>query len=122
MSSAWRGKCSRKKLMRFGISSGEKKKFPGDFDGLRTPFRPGCNPSPHRVTSTRLETSWRRRVSSSSQLMLDSRDQSLRPVRATTKVYPQVPGILQSDCKKILETLKLRSLRSSRTNGILESA
>src|ERR1700680_4432108 len=121
MSSASRGKCSRIRLTRFGISSVEKKKLPADREGLVTPFRPGCSPSPNRVTSTRLETSWRTRVSSSSQLMLHKRDQSLRPVRATTRVYPQVPGILQSEWKKLLRTKNLGHLRSSGRTGILEA-
>jgi hypothetical protein len=34
--------------------------------------------------------------------MLDKRDQSLRLVRGTTTVYPQVPGILQSGQRKII--------------------
>ncbi len=61
-----------------------KRKISRRFGGVRNPFRPGCSPILHKVTSSRFETSWRARVSSSSQLMLDKRDQSLRPVRGTT--------------------------------------
>src|SRR5271155_3035762 len=109
MSSAWRGRYSCRRLTRLGRSSAEKKNLPGAPLVGRSPFRPGCSPIPLRVVSSLLEISWRTRVSSSSQLIWDKRDQSLRPVTGTSRVYPQLPGILQSEYRKIVEKLELRS-------------
>src|ERR1700687_4260164 len=96
MSAASRGRESRSRRMRCENSFVEKKNFPGGLKGLRSPFRPGCSPILHRVTSNRLETSWRTRVEISSNVILDKGDQIFFAGRGTTRVYPQVPHILQS--------------------------
>jgi len=97
-------------------SPSEKKKRPGGPEVPRRPFRAGCSPIPHKATSTRLETSWRTRVWSSSQLMSDKRDQILRPVKATLRVYPQVPRILQPARNKVDKKENLGHLRGQPKN------